>query len=160
MTLPPCRRLSQPAPLRRNASKGAEGRRSVRKLTITLVVGLGMACVGCGTGPSERDVTSVVQRFQAAVVARDGAAACAQLTPSTRAAVASDEKEPCPRAVLSLGLRGRGRVSGADVYLTNGIAHVGDEAAFLDQTAHGWRISAAGCSPTRADLPYDCELEH
>jgi hypothetical protein len=132
----------------------------VRKFVIAFVVGVGIASVGCGTGPSERDVASVVQRFQDALARRDGVAACGQLTPSTRAAVASDESEPCPKAVLSLGLRGGGRVGGADVYLTNGIARVGDEAAFLDQTAYGWRISAAGCVPTRAGMPYDCDLEH
>jgi hypothetical protein len=113
---------------------------------------------GCGTAASEQDVTAVVHRFQDAIAARDGKAACGQLTPSTSEAIASEQGRPCSRAVLALGLHG-GRVSGADVYVTNGIAHVGDEAAFLDQTPAGWRISAAGCVPTRADLPYDCELE-
>lgn len=132
----------------------------MRKVTIALMVGAGIACAGCGAGASEQNVTVVVQRFQSAVAAHDGAAACAQLTAATRQAVASDEKEPCPRAVLGLGLPGGGRVGDADVYLTSGIARVGDEAAFLDQTPHGWRISAAGCTPTRDDLPYDCDLEN
>ena len=116
--------------------------------------------VGCGAAPSERDVTIVVERFQQALVRHDGAAACAQLTAATREAVANDERAPCPRAVLGLGLKGGGRVGGADVYMTSGFARVGDEAAFLDQTPTGWRISAAGCSPTRDDMPYDCELEN
>jgi hypothetical protein len=115
---------------------------------------------GCGTAASEQDVTAVVQRFQEALAVRDGDAACAQLMPATSQAIAGEQRRPCPRAVLSLGLRGGGRVSGADVYLTNGIAHVGDATAFLDQTPAGWRISAAGCAPTRDGLPYDCELEH
>lgn len=117
------------------------------------------ALAGCGAGPSEQDVTVVVQRFQQALAARDGVAACAQLAPSTRAAIASDEGEPCRRAVLSLGLRGGGRVVGADVYLTSAIAHVGEDAVFVQETAAGWRISAAGCTPTRDDMPYDCELD-
>jgi hypothetical protein len=132
----------------------------MRKLTIALVVGAGIACSGCGAGASEQDVTVVVQRFQSAVAAGDGAAACAQLTAATRQAVASDEKAPCSRAVLGLGLSGGGRVGDADVYVTSGIARVGDEAAFLDQTPHGWRISAAGCTPNRDDMPYDCDLEN
>lgn len=130
------------------------------RVGIVLAVGAGAAMLtGCGAGPSEQDVTVVVQRFQDAVAARDGAAACAQLAPATRSKVASDKGEPCARAVLALGLRGGGRAEGADVYLTSGIAHVGRDAVFLQQTPTGWRISAAGCTPTHADMPYDCELE-
>lgn len=123
-----------------------------------LVVGAAMVA-GCGAGASEQDVTTVVQRFQEALAHRDGAAACAQLTPSTREAVAKDEGAPCRDALLKLDLDGGGPVGDADVYMTNGFARVGDRAAFLDQTPNGWRISAAGCTPTRDDLPYDCELE-
>jgi hypothetical protein len=51
-------------------------------------------------------------------------------------------------------------VTRSDVYLTSGFAEAGGEAAFLDQTPAGWRISAAGCTPTKDDMPYDCELEN
>ena len=30
---------------------------------------------------------------------------------------------------------------------------------FLDEHASGWKVSAAGCTRTASDLPYDCELE-
>jgi hypothetical protein len=118
------------------------------------------ALVGCGADGSERDVAATVERFQAALGARDGGAACAELTPAARETLASQEKAPCPRAVLSLDLRGGGTVTRSDVYLTSALAEVsGRGSAFLDQTPAGWRISAAGCAPTAPDRPYDCELE-
>jgi hypothetical protein len=30
---------------------------------------------------------------------------------------------------------------------------------FLDEGPGGWEISAAGCTPTAPELPFDCELE-
>jgi hypothetical protein len=126
-------------------------------LTIAIVC-LGLL-TGCGTDASEHDVTRVVERFEAAVASRDGAAACAQLTQPTRAALAKQENAPCARAVLGLGLRGGAAVTRSDVYLTSGLAEAGGEAAFLDQTPRGWRISAAGCTPAKPAMPYDCELE-
>jgi hypothetical protein len=115
---------------------------------------------GCGTGSSERDVAATVDRFQAALTQRDGAAACAELTPSTRASLESQERAPCARAVLELDLRGGGSVASSDVYMNAAVAEItGHGSAFLDHTADGWRISATGCTPTPRDRPYDCELE-
>jgi hypothetical protein len=115
---------------------------------------------GCGADGSERDVAATVARFQAALDARDGQAACAELTPAARRTLVGQEQAPCPRAVLGLALRGGGTVTKSDVYLTSAIAEIdGRGSAFLDQTPAGWRISAAGCAPTTADRPYDCELE-
>jgi hypothetical protein len=131
----------------------------MRPLVVLLALGAGVAFAGCGTATSERDVSQVVERFQSDLAAGDGHGACAQLTASTREALVRDEKEPCRRAVLGLGLPEGGSVSRSDVYLTSGYAEAAGEALFLDQAAGGWRISAAGCTPTEDDLPYDCELE-
>jgi hypothetical protein len=132
----------------------------MRPLVVLLALGAGVAFAGCGTETSERDVSQVVERFQSALAASDGRAACAQLTVSTREALARDEMEPCRRAVLGLGLPEGGSVSRSDVYLTSGYAEAAGEALFLDQAPDGWRISAAGCTRTEDDLPYDCELEN
>jgi hypothetical protein len=118
------------------------------------------ALVGCAGDASERDVSRVVERFQSALAARDGVAACAQLSGPTKSTLARDEKEPCSRAVLALDLPGGGTVTRSDVYLTSGYAEVGGGAAFLDESPHGWRISAAGCTRTEPGMPFDCELEH
>lgn len=104
-------------------------------------------------------MTEVVGRFETALAHGRGAVACAQLAPAARTALERDEGRPCPRAILALGLDGGGEVSRADVYMTSGYAEVGERAAFLDQTPQGWRIGAAGCTPTEPGLPYDCELE-
>jgi hypothetical protein len=115
---------------------------------------------GCGADASKRDVADVVQRFQAALAAGDGDAACAQLTASARDSLESEEELPCPRAVLELHLRGGGTVTERQVDITSASADVsGRGTAFLDQTPRGWRISAAGCSPASPGMPYDCELE-
>ena len=115
---------------------------------------------GCGTGSSERDATAVVERFQTALAARDGRAACVQLTPATRAALERQEMSPCGRAVLRLPLRGGGDVVDVKIYLNSGLAEVRARGlAFLDQTSAGWRISAAGCRPAEPNMPYECGLE-
>jgi hypothetical protein len=130
----------------------------VRKDLAAAVLGLSLACAGCSSG-SEQDVTATAERFQQALANDDGARACAQLTPATRKALAEDEKKSCSKAVLDLGLDPGGEVRGAKVYLTSSYVQVGDKAAFLDETPSGWRISAAGCSPTGDDMPFDCEVE-
>ena len=115
---------------------------------------------GCGTGSSEREATVVVERFQAALTARDGHAACVQLAPATRAALQRQEMSRCGRAVLSLRLRGGGDVVDVKIYLNSGLAEIGARGfAFLDQTSAGWRISAAGCRPSEPNMPYECGLE-
>ncbi len=120
----------------------------------------GLLFSGCGTSASQRDVADVVEHFQAALEAHDGAVACAELTAATRGALKQQEQKPCDRALFELDLRGGGTVSATSVYLSSSIARIaGRGAAFLDQTPRGWRIGAAGCSPTQPGLPYDCELE-
>lgn len=115
---------------------------------------------GCGTGSSERDATAVVTRFQTALAARDGGAACAQLTAATREALMSQEMKACARALVGLQLSGGGEVADTKIYLTSGFVEVRARGfLFLDQTSAGWRISAAGCSPGESNMPYDCELE-
>lgn len=122
---------------------------------------LGLAIfAGCGTASSEREATAVVGRFQEALAARNGEAACAQLTAATREALEREEREACSQAVLALRLSGGGDVADVVIYLNSGFAEVRAHGfAFLDQTTAGWRISAAGCTPSKPNLPYECELE-
>ncbi|HEY1275365.1 MAG TPA: hypothetical protein VGF25_10660 [Thermoleophilaceae bacterium] len=129
------------------------------KAVQALLLAAGAALAGCGAGGSEHDVTQVMERFQAALSDGDGAAACAELSESTRSALEQQEKKPCARAVLSLGLEGGGEVSRSKVYITSAFAEADGQAAFLDQTPSGWRISQAGCTPGPDDLPFDCDLE-
>ena len=121
---------------------------------------LALLLASCGTGPSERDTEKVVDRFQAAIAASEGRAACAQLTEDLRGTLESDEGKPCVSAVLGLGLRGGGRAVRSRVYITSALVDVaGGGAAFLDQTRTGWRISAAGCVRSAGAAKYDCRLK-
>lgn len=127
---------------------------------VAIIGACALALSGCGTDGSRTEIAGVVERFQQALADGDGALACAQLTAAARDALESEEELPCRRAIFELDLGAGGRVSGSDVDITSASADVpGRGTAFLDQTPYGWRISAAGCSPTSPGLPYDCELE-
>jgi hypothetical protein len=133
------------------------GRRSLA-LLLCLAVAL---LAGCG---SERDqeAARVAARFYSAVAAKDGAAACSQLSEDAVAKLESEEKASCPEAVLELDLKlPAGRERSTDVYLTSAkVDLAGADSVFLDQTNDGWRISAAGCRPQAGEeKPYECEVE-
>jgi hypothetical protein len=105
-------------------------------------------------------VDRVVDSFERSLAAHDGNGACRMLTAPVRDAVTKQEHEPCDRAVLKVGLSPQRRRAGTSVYLTSGFARTGSNGAvFLDHTRDGWRVSAAGCTPTGERLPYDCILE-
>ena len=120
-----------------------------------------LAGAGCGTGDDERRVRSVTDRFYAALQGHAGERACAQLSENTVNALESASGRSCAQAITALPLPGR-RTARSIVYLDSARADVAGaaqgEAAFLDRTARGWRISAAGCRP-KGDGPYDCQLE-
>ena len=116
---------------------------------------------GCGTGDDERRVRSVTDRFYAALQSHAGERACAQLSENAVNALESASGRSCAQAITALQLPGQ-RAAGTTVYLDSARADVAGaargEAAFLDRTAQGWRISAVGCRP-KGDGPYDCQLE-
>lgn len=131
----------------------------VRRVT---AIGLGALALaggaGCGTDASARDARGSVERFYSAFEARDGTAACRQLSQGAASALETSEGEPCERAVLSLRLR-PSPIRGASVWVTSAqVSLRSGTAAFLDQVGGRWRISAAGCRP-RPRQPYECELE-
>ena len=124
-----------------------------------LLLGLCVALAGCGRGDDERAVSAVTERFVQAVEADDGDVACAQLSSATSDALERDEGEPCEQAAPSLEISG-GEVRRAEVFaITAKVDLAGGESAFLELTASGWRIAAAGCRPTTGDEPYECEVE-
>ena len=130
----------------------------VRRVTAAALGVLALGCASCGTSPSERDASRSVERFYSALGARDGAAACRQLSPDAASALETSEGKPCERAVLSLTLR-QSPVRGASVWVTSAqVTLRSGTAAFLDQVGDRWVIGAAGCRP-RPGQPYDCELE-
>ena len=122
--------------------------------TATAALALG----ACGPGARESDLRAVADRFLSAVDARDGAAACALLTPGARDELVSSQGEPCSRAVVGLRV-GAPPAGRAQVFVTNGAAVASrGKWLFLDDTSSGWRVSAVGCTPRPGGRPYDCEL--
>ena len=117
----------------------------------------GLMLAGCGTAADQRKARIATERFYAAVSAKDGGTACAQLSPDTRSQLVKDESEPdCAKAVLKLKLHGT-RASVVHVYSTSAeVVLAGGDTVFLGETKGGWRIEAVGCR--RVDKgPYECE---
>jgi hypothetical protein len=132
-------------------------------LKLAFVLAALAACVaGCGRSADRADARAVTARFLAALERGDGEAACAQLSPDTRASLVQQEQKPCRDAVGSLGLQAS-PVTRLQIYITNAKADLADgDSAFLSQGAQGWRLSAVGCRPARgkpADAPYQCTLQ-
>jgi hypothetical protein len=129
------------------------------RLCLATAATLALLAAGCGTSDSRRDARAVVERFGSAVERKDGRAACEELSEDAASQLEKSEGEPCEKAVLTLKLS-PGAPTRVEVYVTSAeVVRAGGEAAFLDQTPEGWRISAAGCKPQGPDMPYDCELE-
>ena len=73
----------------------------------------------------------------------------------------SPESKPCPEAVRELDDEIQpSAVTRAQVFVTTAKVDLADgQSAFLELTARGWRVAAAGCRPTGPDEPYQCVLE-
>jgi len=122
---------------------------------------LALSLVSCGTGDREDDAAAVAHRFHAALEARDGQAACDELSEETASKLEDQEKKPCEDAILSLDLTKGGTVADSRVELNSAFAQISEGGTdFLDEGPHGWMVSAAGCEPTAPSKPYDCELEN
>jgi hypothetical protein len=128
-------------------------------VTATLLA-MALLCAACGASDREPDAAAVVERFQAALDDRDGAAACAALSDETSSKLEQQEGLPCERAILDLNLPAGSAPADTSVQVTSASVSLRDGATlFLDEGPDGWEISAAGCRPTSDDRPYDCELE-
>ena len=129
---------------------------------IRCVATLGLVAValaGCGRADDRSAVSAVAERFLGAVESDDGELACAQLSPGAAEALEHDESEPCPEAARGLDLN-RSDVVEAQVSSTEAKVDLADgNSAFLELTADGWRVSAAGCRPQPDSQPYICEVE-
>jgi hypothetical protein len=118
-----------------------------------------LLAAGCGTATKEDDIIAVSDRFHEAIAARDGMTACAELSANAIETLERQQKRPCRDAVLELDLPAGARASAAEVYVTSGYAELpGSNVAFLEEGPAGWKVAAAGCTPSSPDHPYDCEL--
>jgi hypothetical protein len=129
--------------------------------TLAAAVALaGLVLSACGAGDRQREAVAVAERFHAALSRDDGNAACMELSASAASSVERQEKRPCQDAVLRLELPGRTAAASSRVYLVSASVLLADgSATFLSEGPAGWKVSAAGCTPTAPDRPYDCKLE-
>ena len=130
----------------------------MRRPALVLLIGA-VALAGCGRDGDRATVRRVAEGFYAAVAHHDGAAACARLSADARKALEQQESAPCARAVVHLNLSGR-RAHIVRVYSTDAAVELlhGD-TVFLQDTAEGWRVDAAGCRPQARGEPADCEVQ-
>jgi hypothetical protein len=127
---------------------------------VAILVLLALTCLCAGCAERSDDAAAVVERFQTALDGRDGAGACAELSEGTASALEQQEGHPCGQAILDLDLAPGGEVADTSVYVTSASVSLRDAGTlFLDEASDGWEISAAGCRPSAADRPLDCELE-
>jgi hypothetical protein len=124
-------------------------------------VGVILAFAGCGRADDRVAVGVVTERFLAAIADGNGQRACAQLSAGAQQALEQDESEPCAKAARGLDDEIEpSRVAHAEVFATTAKVDLADgQSAFLELTARGWRVAAAGCRPEGADEPYQCVLE-
>jgi hypothetical protein len=131
-------------------------------LRATLATALAIASlagVGCGAD-EEGDAAAVAERFGAALERDDGGAACDVLSTTAASAVERQEQAPCEEAILRLDLPRDAVAAKSRVYLLSASVDLaGGGVIFLSEGPAGWRISAAGCTPSAPGQPYDCELE-
>jgi hypothetical protein len=118
-----------------------------------------LALTGCGRSGDRANVRTVAEGFYAAVHDHDGARACGWLSADARQALEKDESAPCSQAVERLKLSGR-RARRVDVYSTEAAVTLrGGDTVYLQDSARGWRIAAAGCRGPAYDKPADCEVQ-
>jgi hypothetical protein len=124
-------------------------------LALGLVLAVGGAA-GCGTSAAGDHARRTTQTLYSAAARHDGITACAQMSPSLRAELVSDQGERCAKAVLSLDLSGR-TPNNVEVYADEArVRLTGGDTVFLSFTQEGWRVDALGCRP-HGKGPYDCE---
>jgi hypothetical protein len=131
-----------------------------RAATLALAACLALAGTACGTTDRAPDAAAVAERFHAALERADGEAACVELSQETASKLEQQEEMPCEQAVLRLELPRGGDAVETDVYVTTASVTLAEGGTtFLDEGSEGWKVSAAGCTPTAPDLPYHCLLE-
>ena len=117
-------------------------------------------CAGCGASNRAPDAAAVAERFQTALDARDGEAACAELSEQASSKLEQQEDSPCEQAILALELPTGTAAANTSVYVTSAsVSLTQGGTLFLDEAPEGWQVSAAGCRPTAPELPSYCELE-
>ncbi|WP_433573613.1 hypothetical protein [Streptomyces sp. CA-251247] len=147
--------IDSPRPEARKAGRPSR----VRLCGGVCAVALFGVLTGCGAvDEREAAIRSAVERFDAAVAAKDGASLCAALAPGTRSELEDSEHQPCAEAAAGLGLPPAGAVDGMDVYGQEARVVAAGDTLFLSRFTGGWKVVAAGCRPEPGQ-PYQCAVK-
>ncbi len=110
---------------------------------------------GCAAQSDQDSAAAVAARFLDAA-RTDPGAACALLTPRTRAELETSESADCARALPADDLGGA--VRHADTWSDQARVDTEGGVVFLNEFDSGWLVAAAGCRPGGDDAPYLCVL--
>lgn len=119
------------------------------------VVMLLAGCAGDGAAAAEEAVHS----FQQAL-GSDPERACDLLAPATVKELEETASTACPVALQEADLPGAGIPQHTDIAGHSARVVLDSDTVFLALFDDGWRITAAGCSPsTDVSLPHDCTVK-
>jgi hypothetical protein len=109
-----------------------------------------------GCSSAERpEVERVATQFEDS--SGDAAARCGLLMPKTLEEIEEQAQSACAEAISDLPLEG-GEVERVEVWGGDALVQLSGDTLFLSDTADGWRVAAAVCSP-QPEGPYDCDVE-
>jgi hypothetical protein len=138
-------------------SPRATGRPSLPAVVACLLTAF--VLTGCAAA-QDRPAENAAARFADAVAKGDGPAACRLLAPRTKSELESSAGEPCRDSVIQeMESRPDGPDGeGAEVFGTAARVSTSRDTMFLARFQGGWKVSAAGCTPTPSGI-YECVLK-
>jgi hypothetical protein len=84
--------------------------------------------------------------------------ACGLLAPETLKEL-EDSEGPCATALPDQLQSTSGPARSAEVYGKDAVVRLSTDTVFLARFPDGWRVTAAGCTPSQAGHPYDCKVK-
>ena len=131
-----------------------------RTTSVGLLAVVTVFLAGCSGSSEQREAEDAATGFVAAL--SSPAAACALLAPGTRTELMDQSGSSCAAALAEENLPATAAtVTSVSVAGHSAQVVLGDQVIFLARFDDGWRVTAAGCSRTSADVssPYNCTVK-
>ena len=129
---------------------------SVSRRSGGLLAAGALALLVSGCSSAERpEVERVATQFEDS--SGEAQARCDLLTPQALEQLEQQLQKSCAEGIGDVPLEG-GEVESVEVWGGDAQVRLSGDTVFLTQTATGWQIAAAVCTP-RPEGPYDCEVE-
>jgi hypothetical protein len=127
------------------------------RISAACAVTMILLATGCGGSPEIGPVQDVTARFESALTANDGPAACSLLAAEAIRRLRDLRPEGCAQALPTLALPASPPGS-AQVWGDTAQIRTTTDTVFLRRFPDGWRIIGAGCTP-RDERPYQCKVD-